>query len=145
MRWAQTQIGHRENGTSNCSPRITRWLRDMGISAPPCQAWCGAFVHQAYKQAGVKLSRRLIDPDKAWADARSGRRGLKRIDRDDVKPGDIMFFKYRTGVRASHVGIVVKAPNSKGIVETVEGNVGHRVQRELHRAGFAVGAARVTR
>ena len=28
----------------------------MVLQVPPCRVWCGAFVHQAFRQAGVRLS-----------------------------------------------------------------------------------------
>ena len=79
LAWAVKQVGVREVGTSNCSPTIDRWERAMGLRLPPCRVWCGAFVHQAYLQAGVRLSRRLIDPHRSFADAIAGRRHLRKI------------------------------------------------------------------
>jgi hypothetical protein len=71
-RWAISQVGTRERGTTNCSPKIDRWQRAMGLRVPPCRVWCGAFVHQAFLQAGVRLSKRLIDPDRSFGDAVAG-------------------------------------------------------------------------
>ncbi|HEV2774927.1 MAG TPA: hypothetical protein VGV90_04985, partial [Solirubrobacteraceae bacterium] len=77
--WAVEHVGIREIGTTNCSPVIDRWERDMGLRLPPCRVWCGAFVHQAYLRAGVRLSKRLIDPHRSYADAVAGRRHLRKI------------------------------------------------------------------
>src|SRR4051794_6980309 len=73
VRWAVSQAGHRERGTSNCSDRINRWERHMGFRVPPCKVWCGAFVHEAFLRAGIRLSPRLIDPHKSYLDAKAGR------------------------------------------------------------------------
>jgi cell wall-associated NlpC family hydrolase len=145
IRWAQSQNGHREVGTSNCSSRITRWERDMGLNAPPCRPWCGAFVHQAFLRAGVRLSPRLIDPGRSYDDAVAGRRGIYAISKSDVRPGDLLFFALRDGSsRASHLAIVTTRPNG-GKVRTVEGNIAHHVTRKTRGLRYAVLAARVRR
>ncbi|WP_205695513.1 NlpC/P60 family protein [Conexibacter sp. SYSU D00693] len=141
--WAVSQAGHRERGTTNCSARITRWERAMGLEAPPCQAWCGAFVHEAFRRAGVKLSARLIDPDRSYTDAVRGQRGLKAIPKGQVRPGDLLFFAFRRGLKASHIAIVRTKP-SGGAVLTVEGNVAHAVRFARRGLKYPVLAARVT-
>ncbi len=141
--WAVAQAGHRERGTTNCSARIDRWERDMGLRVPPCRPWCGALIHQAFKQAGVRLSARLIDPDRSYADAIAGRRGLRAIKISRVRRGDLLFFAFRRGLRASHVAIVRGAPNG-GKVRTVEGNVAHAVRLKTRGLRYAVLAARVS-
>jgi cell wall-associated NlpC family hydrolase len=140
--WAMSQVGTRERGTTNCSPKIDRWERDMGLRVPPCRVWCGAFVHQAYLRAGVRLSARLIDPDRSYGDAVAGRRGLKRIALSQVRRGDIVFYSFRRGLRASHLAIARGSP-SDGSLDTVEGNVSHAARLERRGLRFAVLAARV--
>lgn len=141
--WAVTQAGHREDGTTNCSSRINRWERDMGLGIPPCRAWCGALPHQAFLRAGVRLSVRLIDPDRSYGDAIAGRRGLRRIPVGEVRRGDLLFFAFRRGLRASHLALVRERPRN-GKVRTVEGNVGHRVRLLTRGLRYPVLAARVT-
>lgn len=141
--WAVTQNGHRETGTSNCSTRITRWQRDMGLRVPPCRPWCGAFVHQAFKRAGLRLSARLIDPDRSYEDAVAGRRGLRRIPIGSVRTGDLLFFAFRPGLKASHIALVRGAPRG-GVVRTVEGNISHTVRLKTRGLRYAVLAARVS-
>ncbi|MEY2515156.1 MAG: NlpC/P60 family [bacterium] len=143
LSWAVARDGLHEIGTSNCSPQINRWERDMGLKVPPCRVWCGAFVHEAYRQAGVQLSRRLIDPDLSFGDAVAGRRGLKSIPISKIQRGDIVFYKFREGVRASHLGIARARP-SGGMLATVEGNTSHAVRLERRGAQYIVLAARVT-
>lgn len=141
--WAVAQNGTKERGTTNCSPTIDRWQRDMGLKVPPCRVWCGAFVHQAYKRAGIQLSSRLIDPDRSYDDAIAGRRHLRKIPVSAVRPGDIVFYKFRAGVRASHLALARSRP-SNGKLDTVEGNTSHAVRLETRGTKFVVLAARVT-
>jgi hypothetical protein len=141
--WAVTQAGHREDGTTNCSSRINRWESDMGLRVPPCREWCGALPHQAFLRAGVRLSARLIDPDRSYGDAIAGRRGLRRIAIGNVRKGDLLFFAFRSGLRASHLALVRGRPRG-GKVRTVEGNVGHHVVLVTRGLRYPVLAARVT-
>lgn len=144
LSWALDQAGLRERGTTNCGPAIDRWQRDMGLRVPPCRVWCGAFVHQAYLRAGVKLSRRLIDPDRAFRDAVAGKRRLRRIRISAIRPGDIVFYKFRPRVRASHLAIARSRPRN-GKLDTVEGNTSHAVRLETRGTRYIVLAARVKR
>jgi cell wall-associated NlpC family hydrolase len=140
--WAVAQVGTTERGTSNCSPKIDRWQRDMGLRVPPCRVWCGAFVHQAFLRAGVKLSARLIDPDRSYADAVAGRRGLKSIPMSQIRRGDIVFYDFRPDLRASHLAIARGRPRG-GSLDTVEGNTSNAVRLERRGLQYAVLAARV--
>lgn len=144
LSWAVKQVGLREVGTSNCSPTIDRWERAMGLRVPPCRVWCGAFVHQAYLKAGVRLSRRLIDPHRSYHDAINGRRHLRKIAISAIRPGDLVFYKFRTGVRASHVGLARARPKG-GMLDTVEGNVSNASSLQSRGTKYIVLAARVTR
>lgn len=142
VRWALSQVGVRERGTTNCAPRINRWTSAMGLSHDPCPRWCGAFVHQAFLQGGVRLSSRLIDPDRSYEDAIAGRRGLRRIAISKVRRGDILFFAFRRGLKASHEAIVTGRPGG-GYADTVEGNVEHAVRIKRRGLRYPVLAARV--
>ena len=144
LAWAVKPEGLRERGTTNCSPAIDRWQRDMGLKVPPCRVWCGAFVHQAYKRAGIRLSSRLIDPDRSYDDAIAGRRHLRKIPVSSVRPGDLLFYKFRKGVRASHLAIARSRPKD-GKLDTVEGNTSHAVRLETRGMQYVVLAARVTK
>jgi cell wall-associated NlpC family hydrolase len=141
--WAIAQNGLRERGKTNCGPQIDRWERQMGLSVPPCRVWCGAFVHQAYRQAGVQLSARLIDPHRSYFDALAGRRGLRSIPVSQIQRGDLVFYKFRPGLKASHLALARARP-SGGRLETVEGNVSHAVSLEKRSVKSIVLAARVT-
>jgi hypothetical protein len=141
--WAVKQVGTREIGTSNCSPVIDRWERQMGLKLPPCRVWCGAFVHQAFRQAGVQLSHRLIDVDRSYADAIAGRNGLRRIAVSQVVRGDILFYWSGLGKKASHLAIV-RGRLADGTFATVEGNTHNAVRLKRRGMKDLVLAARVT-
>jgi cell wall-associated NlpC family hydrolase len=140
--WAVAQVGTQERGTSNCSAKIDRWQRDMGLRVPPCHVWCGAFVHQAFLRAGVRLSNRLIDPDRSYDDAIKGQRGLQRIAPSQIRRGDIVFYDFRPGLRASHLAIARDRPRD-GSLDTVEGNTSNAVRLERRGLQYVVLAARV--
>ncbi len=144
LAWAVKQEGIAERGTTNCSPVIDRWELDMGLRVPPCRVWCGAFVHQAYLRAGVRLSRRLIDPHRSYSDAVAGRRHLRKIAVSDVRPGDLVFYRFRPGVRASHLAMARSKPHG-GSLDTVEGNTSNAVRLQTRGTQYIVLAARVTR
>jgi hypothetical protein len=139
--WAVAHAGLQERGSTNRSPQIDRWERDMGIRIG--QPWCGAFVHQAFLRAGVRLSARLIDPDRSYRDAQAHRRGLRAISIRNVRRGDLLFFAFRPGLLASHFAIVRSRPRG-GRVATVEGNVSNASRLEVRGLAYPVLAARVT-
>ena len=141
--WAVSQNGLHEAGTSNCGPQIDRWQRQMGLKGPPCRVWCGAFVHQAFRRAGVQLSSRLIDPNRSYYDALAGRNGLRSIPISRIQRGDIVFYKFRNGVKASHEGIARDRPRD-GMLATAEGNTSNAVRLERRGVQYIVLAARVT-
>jgi hypothetical protein len=142
VKWAVSQAGLKEIGSTNCSPAINRWQRDMGLKVPPCRVWCGAFVHQAFLRGGIRLSVRLIDPDRSFGDAVAGRRGLRAIPIKSVRRGDILFYKIRPNLRASHLAIVRDSPRA-GYVHTAEGNASNSVMLNTRRLDVPVLAARV--
>jgi cell wall-associated NlpC family hydrolase len=139
--WAVKQLGTRDPGKTNCTARING-VCGMGLRIPPCRPWCGAFVHAAFRQAGVRLSARLIDPHRSYQDAGAGRRGLKRIAVTSLRRGDVLFMALRKGLLASHMAIA-RGPLRKGRIPTVEGNVSHRVTLTKRASRMFVVAARV--
>src|SRR3954470_1364653 len=141
VRWAVAHAGLHERGSTNRSPQIDRWERDMGIRIG--QPWCGAFVHQAFLRAGLRLSARLIDPDRSYRDAQANRRHLRAIPIRNVRRGDLLFFAFRQGLLASHFAIVRSRPRN-GRIATAEGNVSNASRLELRGVQYPVLAARVT-
>jgi hypothetical protein len=141
VRWAVAHAGLHERGSTNRSAHIDRWERDMGIRIG--RPWCGAFVHQAFLRAGLRLSARLIDPQRAFRDAVAHRRHLRAIPVRSVRRGDLLFFAFRPGLLASHFAIVRARPRH-GRVATVEGNVSNAARLEVRGLRYPVLAARVT-
>jgi len=145
--WARARRGMHEVGMTNCSPAIDRWMRHMGLSVPavpPCRPWCGAFVHEAFYQAGIDLSDRVIDPNQSYWDAMQRQNGLKRIPKSDARPGDLVFFALHGTNVATHEEIVLARPRN-GRVLTAGGNVGHHAVVTRRGLAYIVLAARVTR
>lgn len=72
---------------------------------------CSGFVRYVYEQHGVAVPRQVRDQFRVG----------KNVDRDDLEPGDLVFFS-TVAPGASHVGIViggdqfVHAPSEKGVV-----------------------------
>ena len=72
---------------------------------------CSGFVQWVFAQHGTKLPREVRDQVRAGED----------VDRDELRPGDLVFFETVTR-GASHVGIAlggdefVHAPSSRGVV-----------------------------
>lgn len=83
--------------------------RDGGID--PSGFDCSGFVRYVYEQHGVAVPRQVRDQFRVGKD----------VDRDDLEPGDLVFFS-TIAPGASHVGIViggdqfVHAPSERGVV-----------------------------
>ena len=83
--------------------------RDGGID--PSGFDCSGFVRYVYEQHGVAMPRQVRDQYRVG----------KKIDRDALEPGDLVFFS-TVAPGASHVGIViggdqfVHAPSERGVV-----------------------------
>jgi cell wall-associated NlpC family hydrolase len=82
-----------------------------GGSDPATGFDCSGFVQWVFAQSGKKVPREVHDQYEVG----------KKIDEDDVQPGDLVFF-HTEGKGASHVGIAignnqfVHAPSSRGVV-----------------------------
>jgi hypothetical protein len=145
VRWAIGQVGVHEIGATNCGRLVERWQRNARWTVPPCKPWCGAFIHEAFLQAGVDLHSAFLFPERVLDDARAGRRGLHAIRVRQVRRGDLVIFKWPgTGERADHFGIVTRAyrPGS-GVVHTVEGNTSQAVRAQGRPITHAVTGVRV--
>ena len=72
---------------------------------------CSGFVQYVYEQHGVAMPREVRDQFRVG----------KRVDRDQLEPGDLVFFS-TVAPGASHVGIIiggdqfVHAPSERGVV-----------------------------
>ena len=87
---------------------------------------CSGFVQWVFAQHGVRLPREVKDQFHAGT----------LIDRDEVKPGDLIFFETVTR-GPSHVGIAlgngefVHAPSSRGVVRVEKYTSGYWEARWL--------------
>lgn len=77
---------------------------------------CSGFTHSIYKRHGILI------PRDASAQIKEG----KPIDRNDLQPGDLMFFAYNNGAgKVHHVGMyigngqMIHSPNSNSSVEII--------------------------
>jgi cell wall-associated NlpC family hydrolase len=146
VRWALSQVGVHERGSSNCGVTVVRWQRRAGWRVPPCHAWCGAFVHEAWLQAGVDLHSAFLDPARVLDDALADRNGLHAIPVRQVRRGDLVIFRWGDRpTRADHFGIITSRYRpGDAYVHTVDGNSGNAVQRGLRDLTYAVTGVRVT-
>jgi len=145
VRWGLSQVGVREIGNSNCGRTVVRWQRRAGWTVPPCQEWCGAFVHEAFLQAGLNLRSSFLDPVDVLDDARAQRRGLRAIPVRRVRRGDLVIFRWGdTDSRADHFGIAThRYRPGEAFVRTVDGNSGNAVQRGRRSLAYAVTGVRI--
>ena len=146
VRWALQQVGVRERGTTNCGSKVVTWQRRAGWRVPPCHEWCGAFVHEAWLQAGVNLHSAFLDPARVLDDALAARNGLRAIPVRQVRRGDLVIYRWGDRpTRADHFGIVTaRIRPGDGYVRTVDGNAGNAVRRGWRNLAYAVTGVRVT-
>jgi cell wall-associated NlpC family hydrolase len=146
VRWAVRQVGVHEDGTTNCGQAVERWQRNAGWDLPPCRPWCGAFVHEAFRQGGIELRSAFLYPERVLDDARAGRRGLHTIRVRRVRRGDLVIYKWPgSGDRADHFGIVTRAYRAgSGVVHSVEGNTSQAVRAQTRPLQNVVTGVRVT-
>jgi cell wall-associated NlpC family hydrolase len=145
VRWAVRQVGVHELGTTNCGRTVERWQRNARWDLPPCRPWCGAFVHEAFLQAGVDLRSAFLYPERVLDDARAGRHRLRAISVRRVRRGDLVIYKWPgSGERADHFGIVTRAyRRDSGVVHTVEGNTAQAVRAQARPLRHVVTGVRV--
>lgn len=122
---------------SNDSPRIAQYrTATAGSGVGP---WCAYFVSWAARQAGEPLGDNgegfgSVDQLYAWAQ-RTGR-AVANGPGVVPRPGDLIVFH-------EHVGIVEQVLPD-GRIQTIEGNYGDRVSRNLHSFSDAVGYVRMS-
>jgi hypothetical protein len=145
VRWAVRQVGVHELGTTNCGRTVERWQRNARWDLPPCRPWCGAFVHEAFRQAGVDLRSAFLYPERVLDDARARRHRLRAISVRRVRRGDLVIYKWPgSGERADHFGIVTRAYRRRsGVVHTVEGNTAQAVRAQARPLRHVVTGVRV--
>jgi hypothetical protein len=145
VRWALTQVGVHELGSSNCGRTVVRWQRRAGWTVPPCHEWCGAFVHEAFLRAGLNLRSSFLYPEDVLDDALARRRGLWAIPVREVRRGDLVVFRWGDAdSRADHFGIVThRYRPGNAFIRTVDGNSGNAVSRGTRSLVYAVTGVRI--
>jgi cell wall-associated NlpC family hydrolase len=104
--------------------------RDGGID--PSGFDCSGFVRYVYEQHGVTMPRQVRDQFRVG----------KKVDRDQLEPGDLVFFS-TVAPGASHVGIMIggdqfiHAPSERGVVRV------ESLSRQYWASRF-IGAKRVS-
>lgn len=121
VKWAKSQIGKAETGTSNTGPYPVSECQEftIGYDGVP---WCGCFVaYAAIAKGGAKIpsKSRLAYTPYICADANANANGLRKVSPSDVRAGDFVVFDFDGG-GADHVGIATGPFTS--VTHCVEGN-----------------------
>ena len=115
--------------TPGATPLIAMALSYRGVpyrngGSDPSGFDCSGFVQWVFAQQGRALPREVRDQYQLG----------KQVDRDDVQPGDLVFFE-TVNRGASHVGIAlgndqfVHAPSSRGVVRVESYTIDYWKQR----------------
>lgn len=128
---AKAEIGVEEVNGSNCGPRVNEYKSTTNLPATRAWPWCAAFVCWCVKQAMGDRKFSFRRPTTAgawdfenWSLAQDGSTDTRKPAGDDIRPGDIVVFKF------SHIGIATTRPDSDGYIRTVEGNTDSAGSRE---------------
>lgn len=119
---ARKEIGTREGDVPNTGPKVSQYLRYVGIKTPA--PWCAAFVSYVFKQAGYPAPRTAWSPDLFPAKRLVG----------EARPGVVFGIYFSSLKRIAHCGIVEDVKGSW--VFSVEGNTntdGSREGNGVHR------------
>ncbi len=123
---ATSQIGVRENGSSNDSIDIRRYKNGSKDANP----WCASFVSWCYGRGQNGNNSKTFGYDASTQSIRAkAMRAGKYSSKDSgyvPQVGDIAMWRYSSS--SGHVGIVSKV-NPDGSFETIEGNCDNKVQR----------------
>lgn len=108
LAWFRSQIGYKE-GKGNANKYSTMMGR-------PPESWCADFIDAGFKSCGA------LDLITNSASCTAMYRGMKSLEvsKNNLKPGDIVFFDWDRSGDCDHVGIVEAAGSSQ--VTTIEGN-----------------------
>jgi len=119
--WALSKVGTRE-----CQGEQPGWVQANGFSA--CSTnWCGIFVREAYRAAGVDLGSIAYTED-IYNYAKARKRRMSEVPVAQITKGDLvlMYTYYNAGRRVTHVGMAT-GPVANGSIPTVEGNISDKV------------------
>jgi hypothetical protein len=132
---ARAEIGVEEVNGTNCGPRVNEYKAATWLDPKVGWPWCAAFVcwlvREAMKLTDVVETETFKRPQTAgawdfenWSLAQDKSTQTRKPHRGDIKPGDIVVFKF------SHIGIAESAPDKNGVVTTIEGNTDGAGSRE---------------
>jgi hypothetical protein len=122
--WAESKVGVRE-----CSSEQTGWVRNYAPKWGCGTAWCGIFLTNAFKNAGVTLKGQYSSTEWIHDSAIASRNGLRAVSLDQVRRGDLVLMytrKLEPSRAVGHVGIA-RGPMRDGAISTVEGNISDKV------------------
>ena len=138
---AQQEVGYTEtkNAAVGQAGKDNKYGRHFGMNG---YHWCGLFVSWCCEYAGIKLSKKdfkasdgslpnSISPECAVSVFKNKNcyvpNGANSTERKNSsvkpEPGDIVFFNWKGGAHADHVGIVIEDLGG-GKIMTYEGNTG---------------------
>jgi hypothetical protein len=119
---AQAEIGTVESpANSNCVKYNTDYYGRV-VSGSNYK-WCAVFVWWVFRRANASELYYGGKKTASCATLMSYYNKSGRLVRSGYKPGDIVFFNFSGGTRATHVGIV-ESVKSNGNLVTIEGNTG---------------------
>jgi len=137
---------------ANSSAIIKVAAEEIGTTASPsdcvkynprgkCQPWCAAFVSWVYNQAGYDFSP--VYSAQALLNYMNSNQTALLPDKDNIKAGDMVFFKSPTPGVTHHVGIAVTVVGSK--IRVIEGNSsGDKVVQNNYKISDFLAVARWT-
>lgn len=128
------EVGVEEVNGTNCGPRVDEYKAATTLPPDESWPWCAAFVcwcvREAMRATGIQATATFKRPITAsawdfvnWSLAQDSSTNTLRDPGDDIRPGDIVVFKF------SHIGIAVESPDG-GYVGTIEGNTDGEGSRE---------------
>lgn len=113
------EIGYKEIPAGSNKTKFGEWFGMNGT------AWCGIFVSYIYAKAGAQLEK--IGFSKGYAGCPTAVAHFKEtnqcVSKENVKPGDIVFYDWNKDGKYDHTGIFLK-DNGNGTFDAIEGNTG---------------------
>ncbi len=127
--WALLKEGVAEQPLgSDSGPQIDQWQEHANAGHV---AWCGIFAHEAYLQAGLRLSDGVAYTDWLRDQAAADSGHFQDIAIRDIRPGDIVILDWpNSGDSDDHIAIVTKPYVGDGRVATISGNYSNQVMRD---------------
>ena len=126
LRLAQSQLGVRENGSSNNSSEVNKYRFGKANGNP----WCASFVSYCYGQGQGNSNKATFGFTESSQSIKNQaiKAGKYSTKESGYKPqvGDLAVWSYTKS--SGHVGIVASV-NKDGSFDVIEGNCGDKVQR----------------